>query len=125
MYANMQAKTAYGTSTSALRGSKEIEYEIFAKVTKGLVAANQEPANFPKMLNALTDNERLWTILAKDVASEENSLPNALRAQIFYLYEFTINQSNQIREGAASVDALIDVNRSVMRGLANREGNAA
>lgn len=125
MYANLQAKTAYGHSTSALRGSKETEYEVLAKVTQKLVASKNTPSNFSDQLEALTLNERLWTILAKDVASDENALPAALRAQIFYLYEFSIHHSNEVRAGSATVDALIEVNTAIMRGLAHREGPAA
>lgn len=125
MYANLQAQNAYGHSTAALRGSKETEYEIFTKITKDLVAAAQNPDDFTAMLNALTRNERLWTILAKDVASEDNLLPQATRAQIFYLYEFTVHHSNLIRNGGGQISSLIEVNRTIMRGLAQSSEGAA
>ena len=51
------------------------------------------------------------------VAEEGNGLPAKLRAQLFYLYEFTTQHSRAVRDRKASVDVLIDINTAVMRGL--------
>lgn len=126
MYANNQAKAAYGQSSSALRSDSEIEYEIFAKVTSALNRAKDLPSSdFPKLAKAVHDNQRLWTILGTDVSSPDNDLPAALRAQLFYLFEFTLHHSAKVLDGDASVDALIEVNRSVMRGLSTKSEQAA
>ena len=51
------------------------------------------------------------------MADDGNGLPRTLRAQIFYLSEFTDHHSRRVLKGEAEVDALIDINLAVMRGL--------
>ena len=69
------------------------------------------------MAEALHDNLRLWTLLAADVAGEENELPAQLRARIFYLAEFTRAHSAKLLSGEAERRPLIDINTAVMKGL--------
>ena len=122
MNATVLAKTAYanpGQPTRTLRGT---EYEIFARVTHRLKqASGLAKTNFPVLARAIYDNRKLWTTLAVDVASAENGLPDMLRARIFYLNEFTQTHSRKVLKGEASVDALLDINTAIMRGL-RREG---
>mgnify|MGYP000311731850 CR=1 FL=1 len=57
-----------------------------------------------------------------DVASPGNALPSQLRAQIFYLFEFTQHHTRKVMDGEARADAVTDINTAVMRGL--RQGGA-
>ena len=50
------------------------------------------------------------------------SLPPALRAQLFYLYEFTDQHSRKVLAGNASIEVLVDINTAVMRGLRGETG---
>ncbi len=50
------------------------------------------------------------------------SLPAALRARLFYLYEFTARHSRAVLDGKASVEVLVDINTAVMRGLRGEGG---
>ena len=76
------------------------------------------------LVRAVTDNQQLWSTLAADVAQPGNSLPAALRARLFYLYQFTAQHSRAVLDGKASVEVLADINTAVMRGLRG-EGGAA
>lgn len=122
MNATILAKTAYanpGQPTRTLRGT---EYEIFARVTHRLKqAGSNATSNFAALARALYENRRLWTTLAADVVSPDNELPEQLRARLFYLNEFTQTHSRKVLSGEATVDVLIDINTSIMRGL-RREG---
>ena len=62
--------------------------------------------------------------MATQVADAKNALPQGLRAQIFYLAEFTLQHSRKALSGGASVRPLIEINTAVMRGLRG-EGQAA
>ena len=79
--------------------------------------AAQGRAGFNGLATAIHDNRRLWTLLAGDVADEGNTLPQGLRAQIFYLAEFTLHHSPKVLDGSASADVLVEINTAVMRGL--------
>lgn len=116
MNALHQAKTAYGTTRKTTRTPRGIEYEAFARITHALKVAESNN-DFNSLAASLHQNRQLWTILASDVAENSNGLPEELRARIFYLAEFTSFQTRQILKKKASVEVLVDVNSSVMRGL--------
>ena len=112
------AKDAYAQSTRSIGDARGLEYQVFARITRQLSAANDRAdEDFPAYAAALHENLRLWTLLASDVARDGNKLPAALRAQIFYLFEFTRAHTRKALDRAASVHALIDINTAIMRGL--------
>ena len=111
------AQAAYARPEAPHRSPRALEYDLLARATKALSSARGEKAGFAKLMVALDDNQRLWSTLAADVAGPENGLPAQLRAQLFYLYEFTAKHSRAVREQGASVEVLIDINTAVMRGL--------
>jgi flagellar biosynthesis activator protein FlaF len=117
--ATEQARVAYGAGPASLRSGRSSEHQVFAEITARLSAAIVAgPPGFSRLAAALHDNRRLWTRLAADVADEGNGLPRALRAQIYYLAEFTDHHSRRVLQGDAAADALVDINLAVMRGLA-------
>lgn len=115
---SLLASTAYARPVAATRTPRDAEYEVIARVTQRLGAANEHREENPGVfLEALFRNERLWSTLAADVSDPGNGLPAPLRAQLFYLYRFTSEHSRKVRNGTASVGVLIDINRAVLRGL--------
>ena len=93
-----------------------------ASTAKCSAAWPKRDTNFAALATALDANLRLWTTLGADVAGPGNALPQALRAQLFYLYEFTAEHSRAVLEGRASVEVLVDINTAVMRGLRGEGG---
>ena len=117
---------AYGRAQTAARTPRGIEYEVVARVTRRLnAAAARREQDFPAFAEALSENLRLWSTLALDVADPDNALPAALRAQLFYLFEFTEVHSRRLlgRDGA-SPDILVEINTAVLRGLRGEGGTA-
>ena len=117
------AHSAYSDALAPIKTERSTEYQIFAQITHRLTKASSgDLASFIDLAEAIHDNRRLWTILASDVVDKENGLPAQLRAQIFYLAEFTENHSRKVLAKEATVDALVEINTAVMRGL--RAGGA-
>lgn len=110
-----QARQAYAPGHSPLRSARSAELDIISQITARLGAAADAP--FPVLAAAIHDNRRLWSRFAAAVADDSNGLPGPLRAQIFYLAEFTELHSRRVLSGEAHVSALIDINSAVMRGL--------
>jgi flagellar biosynthesis activator protein FlaF len=109
---------SYAQREAPTRSLRSVEYDLLAQVTQKLRSAWANRAtDFPGLVRALTDNSQLWSTLAADVALPGNSLPAALRARLFYLYEFTVQHSRQVLDDKASVEVLADINMAVMRGL--------
>lgn len=119
MNAIEQARRAYGPAHSPTKNARSVEYQAFANIISRLKKTSESGrTGFPALVAALHENRALWTILAADVADPENGLPETLRAQIFYLAEFTDLQTGKVLRGEGSVDSLIEINTAVMRGLA-------
>jgi len=116
-----QAQQAYSSSAqSPLRTDRSAEYQAFSEIIRRLSRAGRpNDGKFAELAAAIHDNRSLWTILASDVASTDNALPEALRAQIFYLAEFTDQHSRKVLRGEADVGVLIEINTAVMRGLSS------
>lgn len=116
------ARTAYSDATAPIRTERGTEYQIFAQITHRLSnASTDDLSGFINLAEAVHENRRLWAILASDVSDKDNGLTAQLRAQIFYLAEFTETHSRKVLAKDASVDALIEVNTAVMRGLRTSE----
>lgn len=112
------AKTAYSDAQTPIKTERSTEYQVFALITHRLSNANKTGIEgFKDLAIAIHENRKLWTILASDVAEPDNGLPKELRAQIFYLAEFTENHSRKVLARLADPEPLIEVNTAVMRGL--------
>ena len=110
--------SAYASLQAPSRTLRSIEYDLLAKTTQRLAAAWQRRSvDFPGFAAALSDNQMVWSALAADVVGDGNGLPPKLRAQLFYLYEFTAEHSRKVLDDTGSVEVLIDINTAVMRGL--------
>lgn len=113
---------AYSSPAAPVRSARGSEYTAFLEITRALKKASAEKNRKSVLrVEALMRNRQLWTILAANVAAPDNELPPPLRAQLFYLYEFTVEHSRKVLAGEETLDALIDVNTSVMQGLMSEQ----
>lgn len=120
MLTHDQAKAAYGTARQHTRNPRETEFQLIGQITARIAAASSKPDNFPALASAIAENRTLWARIATFVSDDSNELPEALRAQLFYLYEFVTQHSSKVLNRTADASALIDINRSVMQGLASQ-----
>lgn len=117
------ARAAYSRPEAPQRTPRALEYDLLARITQRLSAAwIDRDRSYHVLMSALDENLRLWATLASDVAETGNTLPPKLRAQLFYLYEFTAQHSRAIRGNQGSVEVLVDINTAVMRGLRGERG---
>lgn len=115
---------SYARPEAPTRSLRSVEYDLLAQTTQRLRAAWANRAtDYPALVRAVTDNVALWSTLASDVALPGNGLPAALRARLFYLYEFTAQHSHSVLQDTASVEVLADINMAVMRGLRGDGGS--
>jgi flagellar protein FlaF len=121
------AQAAYAPASLATQTPRDAEYHAFAHVT-GLLAQARDTAEqaggLSRLAEAMHENVRLWLALASDVALDTNPLPPALRAQIIGLANFARTHMTRVLAGAETVDALIDVNMAIMKGLRGEETGA-
>ena len=121
MNAQTMAKRAYANTSTTIRSPRAIEYEAIARITHDLkTAAEAKSENFGAFADAVHRNNQLWTMLAANVVDADNELPAQLRAQLFYLAEFSRRHAAQALAGSSSVAPLLEINTAVLKGL--REG---
>lgn len=124
MIAETLARRAYADPRRGLKSGRQTEYKALAKCTFQMRdAASNGAQGFPALAKALHENQRLWTLLATDVAQAENGLPNDLRARIFYLAEFTQHHTRKVMRDRVSIKPLLEINVAVLKGL--RHGSQA
>ena len=124
MQAMSLARKGYAARTAPTITARRLEFDALARVTHRLdqAASRTDAGHFAELAAALLDNRRLWTLFAIDVARPENQLTAELKAQIFYLSEFTTQHSSAVLQRTADVAPLIEINTAIMRGL--REGGS-
>lgn len=125
MSAALSAQRAYAQTAAPTRTPRTLEYDLLARATQRLAETwPDRRTNFAALATALSDNLRIWSTLAADVADPDNGLPPALRARLFYIYQFTEKHSRDVLARDASIEVLTDINTAVMRGLRGEAGPA-
>ena len=118
MNAQAQAQRAYSAASAPTRTPRSLEYDTVARITHRIRSAEQDGSEgFIRLVEALHDNKNLWNIFAVDVADTDNQLPRELKAQIFYLAEFTSQHTSKILARQASVAPLLEINTAILHGL--------
>jgi len=117
-----RAERAYSDNVAPIKSAPQIEYDAFARISRQLKITDQNRRkNYTAFVEALHANRKLWRILAIDVADKSNSLPQDLRAQIFFLAEFTDAHSKRVLSEDLSITPLTDINLAIMRGISTCE----
>jgi len=111
---------AYQRAATQAEQPRDLEYRAFGQVTAGLVRAREERVQIAVLGDALDANRRLWNLLSADCSTPQNQLPPALRGQIISLALWVSRYSNDVLRDGADLDPLIDINRTMMEGLAAR-----
>ena len=110
---------AYKAAASRTETARELEYRLFGQVTRALMtAAEAPPTDIKTRIEALDWNRRLWTTLATDCSDPDNALAKPMRAQIISISLFVSRHSSAVMRGDEDFSPLIDINRSIMQGLA-------
>ncbi|MGH1576807.1 flagellar biosynthesis regulator FlaF [Planktotalea sp.] len=114
MTSALTAARRYSSLGEHTRNAKDLEYDLILGVTREL---SKQDSDFPSRVKILNKNERLWIGIATQVADQNNQLEPALRARLFYMAEFVIQQTGKILSGEAGSETLVEMNVAVLRGL--------
>lgn len=110
---------AYKTAATRAENPRETEYRLFGQVTRALMhAATVDASDVSTRIDALDWNRRLWSALATDCSSPDNAMDKNLRARIISISLFVSRHSSAIMRNEDDFEALIDINKMVMQGLA-------
>jgi flagellar protein FlaF len=117
---------AYAQASTRTESPREMEYRLFGQVTRALIhASTVDPSDLKTRIDALDWNRRLWSVLATGCSDSDNALTAPVRAQIISLGLFVNRHSSAVMRGEEDFEILIDINRSIMQGLAPQTQQAA
>ena len=109
---------AYQKTAARAEDPRATEYRLFAQVTRSLMNAKTLPMeSVRERAQAIDWNRRVWSNLALDCASQDNKLPESLRAAIISLSIFVSKHGSFAMRNPDAIDDLVDINRTVMQGL--------
>lgn len=122
---------AYKRTISETESPRQIERRVLSSVTAEMeskyLAFDQAQSSAEK-LSLLADglrdtlwyNERIWMTMRNDLAETGNALSPDLKAGLISLALWVETHTQGVLKGEKTVKPLLDVNRSIVRGL---EGN--
>jgi flagellar protein FlaF len=117
---------AYSQVNKLAMSPRAAEAEAFTKAARLLQQARQSTFDYDDYAAALRFNQELWTIIQAEQAlvspSDENSLSPDLRRDALNLSLFVDKQTIKALSDpdVGHLDALIEINRSMARGLTPR-----
>ena len=120
----MSGIDAYKKALNKTASSRNAEYRLLAQVTAALIEAKEadgdmrkNPAKMKMLAHALDWNNEVWSTFMEDCRSEDNKLPEKLRGGILSLGIWVNKETQAAKNGDVGLDALISVNREIMKGL--------
>ena len=120
----MSSYDAYNRTIKNTATPRDVEHRLLAQVTAALIEAKaktDQAQNSPKIMaevmDALNWNNQVWDTFVEDVGTEGNLLPRELRAAIVSLGIWVTRETGLVASGEGDIDALISVNKAIMRGL--------
>ena len=117
---------AYQQAATRSENPRDLEYRLFAQVTKALMdAAALDKTEIGRRADALDWNRRLWATLGAECSSEGNQLPAPLRASFISLSIWVGKHTSLAIRNREEIEPLIEVNRMIMQGLAAQGAAAA
>ncbi|MEM6747956.1 MAG: flagellar biosynthesis regulator FlaF [Pseudomonadota bacterium] len=127
MYGRAGANAAYKKTITETEEPRELERKVFLQINGELERA-AKAKNFPlsgEALDALSRNQKLWGELMFDCAYKDNPLPAQLKAGIISLAIFVDRHTPLVISGEKAIEPLLDINRSIIRGLAGHQPDGA
>lgn len=115
------------TSRPTSGDPRDTEAWALTEAARRLVDAGRDPDNHDALRSALQLNQRLWTIFQAAISEEDCPLPRELRTNIAALSLMVDRETiaRLVDLDPAKLDLLVNINRNVAGGLAQRSGVAA
>ena len=125
---------AYRKTIANTESPRQIERRLLTEVTAQLLehieydAIQDAESKLAAQANGLRDilwqNSRIWQALRFDLMDAENALPPQMRATLISLALWIERHTNGVMAGKMKIGPLIDVNRSIIRGLSGDTGQS-
>tara|TARA_B100000678_G_scaffold259594_1_gene239915 strand:+ start:513 stop:875 length:363 start_codon:yes stop_codon:yes gene_type:complete len=111
---------AYQSVRRLSEAPRDTEHRLMGQITGEMIVARDAQKGRAALAETLHRNREMWNLFSADCAAPGNELPHQLRASIVSLALWVDRFSSEVIAGRESIDDLIEVNRTVMEGLATQ-----
>ncbi|HEU0066193.1 MAG TPA: flagellar biosynthesis regulator FlaF [Sphingomonas sp.] len=111
---------AYQRARTIVESPRAMECRLVRQITGDLIAAREQRLAGAQLTDILFRNRTMWNAFSDACGARGNMLPGPLRAQLISIGLWVGRYTSEVTAGREDIDALIDVNRSIIEGL---EGN--
>lgn len=108
---------AYRSARSRAETPRAAERRLMGEITGEMMEVRAAGLAGAALIQPLHRNREMWTAFAADCGASGNGLPDRLRAQIVSLALWVDRYTSDVVIGRETIDALIDMNRTIMEGL--------
>ena len=116
---------AYQSARRLSEAPRDTEHRLMGQITGEMIVARDAKKERAELVGPLHRNREMWNIFSADCTSPGNELPGELRASIISIALWVDRFSSEVIAGREQIDDLIEVNRTVMEGLAAHRLTAA
>lgn len=109
---------AYQKARRIVETPRATELRLMGQVTGEMISASAQGKSGAALIDCLHHNREVWATFSSLCAGPGNALPAQVRANIISLALWVDRHTSEVIGGRDTMTALIDVNRSVMEGLA-------
>lgn len=109
---------AYQSVRRLSEAPRDTEHRLMGQITGEMITARDACRQGADLAEPLHRNREMWNLFSADCAAPGNGLPDQLRAGIISLALWIDRFSSEVIAGREPIDDLIEVNRTVMEGLA-------
>lgn len=109
---------AYQMARKVVETPRATEHRLLGQITGEMIAARDVGLSGAALVPCLHRNREVWSVFSSLCSTPGNGLPSPLRASIISLALWVDRFSSEVVTGTETIDPLIDINRSIMEGLA-------
>jgi len=98
--------------------ARALERELLERAMHSIKQADEEPGNFVMRISAIQFNIKVWSFFLQDLSSEDNELPDDLKATLISIGIFVLKHLQKMRtETELSFGPVLSINETIMKGL--------
>lgn len=104
--------------TDSVADAKDRERQLLSRSIDLLVAARDKGPRSMESVQAIHFLNRVWSNFVEDLGSEDNELPQELRANLISIGLWLLREAEEIRQGRSdNFEGLIEVSQIIRDGI--------
>lgn len=104
--------------SDSVADAKDRERQLLSRSIDLLVAARQKGPQSAESVQAIYFLNRVWTTFVEDLGSEDNELPQELRANLISIGLWLLREAEEVRQGRSdNFEGLIEVSQIIRDGI--------